>query len=317
MQLATAGSADSAGIGRRRSLWDDEGCRPLSAKSATVRLSVHLVCVALLGAFVIWGLVADPPVRGFYCNDTTIRYPLKAETVPASVATALVIGIPIVIFVAIELLNTFVVEKNSLASIELKCCSLPRIVGNMYVVCGGFAFGILLNFSLANVAKLCIGRLRPHFLAVCQPNWGSLKCSDSTGDLYVDQYECRGADQAAIKEARLSFFSGHSSNSSCAMLYTIIYLQCRLSKASAGPLMATFRQRLRSNSRADWLVDTAAALRPFIQGALLIPCLFIALSRVMDFFHHPGDVLTGLIVGTLIAFYSALYVSRLPQLPHM
>ncbi|CDI84467.1 lipid phosphate phosphohydrolase 3, putative [Eimeria acervulina] len=311
MQFETVGGAEAPGTSGRRSLWEDEGSRFGSPESTTIRLYVHLFCAACMGAFVIWGIVADPPVKGFFCNDTSIRYPLKEETVPANLATIIVIGVPVIIFVAVELLHAFVIDRSSLTSTQLMCFSVPKMLIDMYLVVGGFAFGLLVNFALANVAKLCIGRLRPHFLAVCQPNWNALQCTDMTGDLYINSYECRGTDLAAIKEARLSFFSAHSSNSSCAMIYTLIYLQYRLSTSYCGPLISSLRQRQRSNSKAKWAWDAATALRPFMQAVLLILCLFIALSRVMDFFHHPTDVLTGLFVGTVIAFYSAFYVSKL------
>ncbi|CDJ60211.1 lipid phosphate phosphohydrolase 3, putative [Eimeria maxima] len=311
MQFETIVRTEPPGSSGRRSLWEEDTSRCGSAESTTIRLCVHLFCAACLGAFVLWGIKADPPVKGFFCNDTSIRYPLKAETVPANLATVIVIGVPVIIFVSVEVLQILVVDRSGPSSVSLVCCSVPKILADMYLVFGGFAFGLLLNFSLANVAKLCIGRLRPHFLSVCQPNWNALQCTDTTGDLYVNVYECRGTDLAAIKEARLSFFSAHSSNSSCAMIYALIYLQYRLTRSYYGSLMPSLRQRQRSGSRAQWAWDTATALRPFIQAILLILCLFIALSRVMDYFHHPTDVLTGLFVGTVVAFYSAFYVSKL------
>ncbi|CDJ50953.1 lipid phosphate phosphohydrolase 3, putative [Eimeria brunetti] len=312
MQFATVGAVEAPGPSGRRPAWGDECSRFGSAESTTIRLCVHLVCAVCLGAFVLWGIKADPPIKGFFCNDQSIRYPLKAETVPANLATVIVIGVPLIIFAAVELMQALVVDRSGLNYTRLMCCSLPKMLLDVYAVVGGFAFGLLLNFSLANVAKLCIGRLRPHFLDVCRPNWNALQCTDTTGDLYVNSYQCNGPDLEAIKEARLSFFSAHSSNSSCAMIYTVIYLQYRLSNSTyCGPLIPSLTQRQRSNNLGTWAWDTATALRPFIQAVLLILCLFIALSRVMDYFHHPTDVLTGLFVGTIVAFYSAFYVSKL------
>lgn len=296
-----------------RAFWED-GARILSPRSFSIRLSVHLCCAACLGVFVLWGIMAEPPVRGFFCGDTSIRYPLKPETVPAGLATALLIGLPVIIFVLVELLQAFVVDLSGLELVQLQCCSLPKMLLDMYTICGGFAFGLLVNFGLADVAKICVGRLRPHFISVCEPDWSSLSCSDATGDLFVEKYECNGQDKSAIREARLSFFSAHSSNAMCAMMYTAIYLQCRLTKPGAGPGSAVFRLGIRSNKSAEWLWDAATALRPFVQAALLLLAVFIAISRVMDFFHHPGDVIAGLSVGTAVGIYSAVYVSRLPQL---
>lgn len=295
-------------------IWDNESTRFLSPRSLTIQISVHLCCAACLGLFVLWATMADPPVRGFFCSDTSIRFPLRPETVPASLATVLVIGLPIIIFVLVELLQAFVVDLGGLDLVRFKCCSLPKMLLDMYTVCGGFAFGLLLNFGLAGVAKACIGRLRPHFISVCMPDWSAVSCRDDTGDLLVESYTCLGQDKSAIREARLSFFSAHSSSAISAMLYTAIYLQCRLSNQRAAPGSGAFRLRIRSNKHEEWLWDMGIALRPFLQAALILLATFIAVSRVMDFFHHPGDVIAGLVVGSAVGTYSALCVSRLQLL---
>ncbi|OEH75359.1 lipid phosphate phosphohydrolase [Cyclospora cayetanensis] len=293
------------------SLVADDGFLYLSPRSATIRVSIHLCCTVLLGAFMLWGFLAEPPVLGFFCSDTSIRYPLRAETVPSSLATILVVGIPSILFVVVELLYAFVADKSGLSLVPLQCCSLPKFLLDAYTTFGGFVFGLILSFSVANVAKLSIGRLRPHFLAVCQPNWEALTCSDSTGPILVEKYDCLGTDSEAIREARLSFFSAHSSNSSFAMVYTLIYLQCRIGGPPGAAGSRPFRRMLHANKGAEWLWDVATALRPFIQGALLLLCFFIAFSRIYDSYHHLGDVATGLLVGTIVAFYAAFWVSRL------
>ncbi|KAL8450091.1 hypothetical protein Emed_002673 [Eimeria media] len=249
--------------------------------------------------------MAEPPKRGFFCDDTSIRMPLKAETVPARLATVIVVGLPLIVFVVGEVLHAFVFDWGARQSVELQCCSLPKAALDMYVVCGGFFFALLSNFAFADVAKITIGRLRPHFLSVCQPDWAALSCSDSQGSVFIEDYECQGPDTEAIREARLSFFSAHSSNALCGMLYAAVYLQCRFRRQRRG---------CRCNCRLLWLKEGAAAACPFVQIALLLVALFIALSRIVDYFHHPTDVITGLLVGGVVALYAALGVSRLHRL---
>ncbi|MGH0127177.1 UNVERIFIED_CONTAM: hypothetical protein FKN15_071586 [Acipenser sinensis] len=57
--------------------------------------------------------------------------------------------------------------------------------------------------------------MRPHFLAVCKPDFTTINCSLG----YIDNYSCLG-DESKIQEARKSFFSGHASFS----MYTMLYL---------------------------------------------------------------------------------------------
>ncbi|KAL8273159.1 hypothetical protein Esti_002917 [Eimeria stiedai] len=285
--------------------WDDDGARDTTSRSFTIRVSVHLVCGACLAAFALWGVMAEPPIRGFFCNDTSIRLPLKPETVPASLALVLVVGLPLIVFAVGEALHALVFDCRARQSVELQCCVVPKAALDMYVVCGGFLFGLLTNCALADVAKITVGRLRPHFLSVCEPNWAAVSCSDSQGSLFVENYQCQGPDAEAIREARLSFFSAHSSNALCGMLYAAVYLQCRLRRQRRG---------CHCNSRLLWLWEAAAAACAFIQLALLLLALFIALSRVADYFHHPTDVMAGLLVGGLVGLYAALGVSRLHRL---
>ncbi|KAL8424239.1 hypothetical protein Efla_007288 [Eimeria flavescens] len=290
-----------AAAGTPLARWDDGCARSSTPLNLTIRVSVHLCCTLLLGAFILGGTLADPPVRGFFCDDQSIRMPLKAETVPATVASVLVIGLPLLVFAVVETLHAFVAAGGCCPSqqqrVQLTCCSLPLPLRDLYVIVGGFAFSLLTNFSLATIAKLCIGRLRPHFLAVCQPDWAALACSDATGSLFVQQYECKGADAEAIREARLSFFSAHSSNALCAMLYATVYLQQRLGRHPRG---------CRATGSWQGLWHAAAAFRPFLQTCLLLLAFFIALSRIMDFFHHPSDVLTGLVASMQACMHACM-----------
>lgn len=49
--------------------------------------------------------------------------------------------------------------------------------------------------------------------------------------------------------------------------------------------------------RADW----ARLVRPTLQFGLVATAIYVGLSRVSDYKHHWGDVLTGLIQGALVA----------------
>jgi phosphatidate phosphatase len=62
-----------------------------------------------------------------------------------------------------------------------------------------------MNYMLYQLVKFSCGRLRPHFFDICRPN---VSCKAGT---YVDDYTCTGQDERLIRDAHLSFYSGHAS----------------------------------------------------------------------------------------------------------
>lgn len=97
-----------------------------------------------------------------------------------------------------------------------------------------FFFGNLANLFLTNIAKYSIGRLRPHFIQVCRPRNLDALCPAAANNFnYIENYECMSNDGAKLKEARLSFFSGHSSIAAYAMVFTVVRSRLVLTDGSA------------------------------------------------------------------------------------
>lgn len=98
---------------------------------------------------------------------------------------------------------------------------LSWIIYNEMVV---FIFGALSSQLCTDIAKYSIGRLRPHFLDVCKPvNMDSLCPPLGYNHLYIENYSCSpDADPKMIRDARLSFMSGHSSFSAYTMVFTAV-----------------------------------------------------------------------------------------------
>ncbi|XP_036874065.2 phospholipid phosphatase 2 isoform X3 [Manis javanica] len=153
-------------------------------------------------------------------------------------------------------------------------------VAAVYKVLGTFLFGAAVSQSLTDLAKYMIGRLRPNFLAVCDPDWSRVNCS-----VYVQvEKVCRGSS-ANITESRLSFYSGHSSFGMYCMTFLALYVQARLC----------------------W--KWARLLRPTVQFFLVAFALYVGYTRVSDHKHHWSDVLVGLLQGALVAGLTVRYVS--------
>lgn len=81
-----------------------------------------------------------------------------------------------------------------------------------------FAFGALASQTLTDIAKYSIGRLRPHFISVCDPN---VNCDEPRNKYrYIEDYSCLTSDR--LRDSRLSFMSGHSSFSAYCAVYIAV-----------------------------------------------------------------------------------------------
>jgi hypothetical protein len=145
--------------------------------------------------------------------------------------------------------------------------------------------------------KLLLGQMRPHFLAVCQPDWVAMghPCGEPTNwsTMIVENVMCTGKNERAIRQvwcitlhcdyhceyqARLSLPSGHASLSAFAGIYLCVYLHWRFARV------------------------VGAQITLFIaESFIVISAVMISLSRVADNYHRYPDVFAGLIIGVIIA----------------
>eukprot|EP00794_Sanderia_malayensis_P008194 gene8195-9072_t len=230
--------------------------------------TVHVVCEVVFAVIIVALLCvvtfARPPFnRGFFCNDESIQKPyVTKQAVPTNVLIAVGIILPIIIIYLSDVTNYLLYSKPfNLKSDETKvsflgCLQVRAWIYRMHARVWYFAIGGIVTVFFTNIGKHMVGRLRPHFLAVCKPNYSLFNCTDGK-----------------------SFPSGHSSFSAYVAIFVCLYLQYAM------------------RSRGIKL------LAPVIQAGLVGLALFTALGRISDYFHHWSDVLAGLIIGTLVAFY--------------
>nr|XP_057920979.1 phospholipid phosphatase 1 isoform X1 [Doryrhamphus excisus] len=237
---------------------------------------LDVVCLVLgglpLAAFNLGKI--RPYQRGFFCNDDSIKYPFHHSTITSTVLYTVGFSLPISCMIFGECLCVYLKRLKSKSS-------FGTYVARVYKAVGTFLFGAAMSQSLTDIAKYSIGRLRPHFLDVCKPDWKLISCS---AGVYVENFTCTGNPTMA-NEGRLSFYSGHSSFSMYCMLFLALYLQARL--------------------QVDW----ARLLRPTLQFFLIAASIYTGLSRVSDYKHHWSDVLTGLLQGALMAILVVFCVS--------
>ena len=154
-------------------------------------------------------LSGKPFRRGFYCDDTSIRYPLKNSTISSKVLQLYSLGIPILTIATVHFVS---------AGSPRQLRELSWILYNEVIV---FVFGALCSQFLTDIAKYSIGRLRPHFLDACKPKDIDRLCGRNDYR-YIEDYECTQTDLYLAKDSRLSFMSGHSSLSAYSMVFTAV-----------------------------------------------------------------------------------------------
>ena len=220
--------------------------------------SVTLV-LAVLGRYADKMVAPFERAIGPQLHDPTIAYPHTPNHMAHVSSTQLwfwAMWLPALLLVGVKLSRG---SRQSLNELQLGLFS---------------ALSVALFF--VSIVKVAVGRLRPDFLARCQPVGES----------------CTGA-AADIMEGRKSFPSGHSALAFAGLGYLSMCVAARLVHSEACPAAGQL-----------WKLPATAA--PWLVA------LLIGLSRIADYWHHWQDVLVGGLIGNAAAL--ALYRLRFPPL---
>jgi len=277
----------------------------IGMKASLEILSMTILSVPMFYVHMIAGTSFTPYHRGFFCDDQNLKHPyVKDQTVPMMVCFALWMSILFVFILFIELLRSRTMKYMEFPIFGV---NVPWIMIELYRHFGYLILGGISSIVFTDLSKFTIGRLRPHFLTLCQPAYTDEICKDEHGyPVFVtlnDSLVCLGMEgdttEKMLKDARMSFMSGHSSFSFYCATFLVFYLQARLNKFPETSLEFVNRS-----------VKILKVIRPFVQFGISILAFWIALTRISDYFHHPMDVVTGCIVGIVFGFL-ALGVSNI------
>ncbi|KAH8401860.1 hypothetical protein KR009_008272, partial [Drosophila setifemur] len=255
-----------------------------------------LLCVGF--PILLFFLLGDPYKRGFFCDDETLKHPFHDSTVRNWMLYFIGVIIPVGVILAVEvIISQSKTKSDNGNALSRRFVFMNRELPDWLIECykkvGIYAFGAVVSQLTTDIAKYSIGRLRPHFMAVCQPMMpdGSTCDSAINAGKYIQEFTCQGVGSSArmLKEMRLSFPSGHSSFTFFAMVYLALYLQARMT----------------------W--KGSKLLRHLLQFVFIMVAWYTALSRVSDYKHHWSDVLAGSLIGSLCALVVANFVSDLFQ----
>ncbi|XP_037934180.1 putative phosphatidate phosphatase [Teleopsis dalmanni] len=249
-----------------------------------------LIVILAVIPIIICEFGIEPYRRGFFCDDESIRYPFHGNTVTEVMLGLLAGGLSLVMVIIVEFVRFYrrveLSERRNFFGWRM-----PVWLYECSKQISTFTFGMLLVLDATELGKYTIGRLRPHFMAVCQPILtDGTTCNDlSNRHRYIENYVCAGNGYRIedVRQSRLSFPSGHSSIAFYVTVYLAIYLHYRL----------TWRG--------------SKLLRHFLQFILLMLGWFTALSRVMDNWHHWSDVLVGILLGIVGAVIMTRCVAKL------
>ncbi|OUC49856.1 PAP2 family protein [Trichinella nativa] len=256
-----------------------------------VQISIHILLFGLVSLpILIFNKFVWPYRRGFYCDDESIRYPFKESTVSMTVLNLIIFPVPILTICLVEMYRVMKFEPATLSRPAEKVevlfgYKLHPIFSRLYYYCGFFLLGAAATQTITDIGKYSIGRLRPHFLAICQPDIDLKSCD---GHTYIENFSCTNYDDWLSKDARLSFPSGHSSLAAYGMLYIVMYLQIRV----------------------QWDIYNRL-IKPFIQFIFICLAIAIGLSRISNYKHHWSDVLCGLALGFFTASLLVIHVMQM------
>ncbi|KAJ8274141.1 hypothetical protein COCON_G00087660 [Conger conger] len=222
---------------------------------------------------VILTVIFSPYQRGIYCDDESISYPYRRDTITHATMAAVTISFSVIIITSGEAYMVYSKKIHSNSAFN-------QYVAALYKVVGTYLFGAVVSQSLTDLAKFTIGRPRPNFLSVCAPE----SCHG-----YVLEINCTGSHRN-VTESRLSFYSGHSSFGMYCMLFLALYVHARLVGKWARLLRPTIQFFLVAYAVyvgytrvSDYKHHWSDVVVGLLQGALIA---ILTVRYVSDFFKH-------------------------------
>uniref|UniRef100_A0A1I7TTB0 AcidPPc domain-containing protein n=1 Tax=Caenorhabditis tropicalis TaxID=1561998 RepID=A0A1I7TTB0_9PELO len=220
--------------------------------------------------------------RGFFCDDDSIRYEYRKDTITTIqlMLYNLVLNAVTVLFVEYYRMQKIELTINN-PRYRWRNSHLHALFVRLLTYFGYSQIGFVMNVALNIATKHVVGRLRPHFLDVCKLETDI--CATGDSHKYITNYTCTGSPEL-ILEARKSFYSGHSAVSLYCAVWSALYIQARLGSVLNNRIVV-----------------------PISQTFLIMVGLGISFSRITDNKHHWSDVLVGVFIGIFIAAYTCVF----------
>ncbi|KAI9834404.1 MAG: hypothetical protein M1819_003015 [Sarea resinae] len=259
---------------------------PFSKKRLPKRVIVSYIAdyviIIVLAVLITVLDTIEPFHQPFSLRNYTLQYPYAVhERVSTPLLIVISIAAPIIIIAVYTLLIDGLFSSHRVSSSNDRGRTLGkyRLKDRLWELnCG--VLGLLLSSGAAYVItgalKNATGKPRPDIIARCRP-----KVALDPQPFGLSNYTiCAQTDKAMLKDGFKSFPSGHSSTAFSGLFFLSLYLAGKLHVMDTrGEVWKTF-----------------VVLVPALGAAL------IADSRIMDARHHPFDVLSGSLLGIVVAW---------------
>lgn len=151
------------------------------------------------------------------------------------------------------------------------------------MIVGAFLTAIGVSEGITQILKTIVQRRRPNFYALC--------------GFDITQQICKAQPQRII-EAQLSFPSGHSSLSMCAAVFMWRFCMFKICQT----------RRWQPSNQSSLIVRYDNWIKAGVTIVSIGSSIAIGVSRLVDHWHHPSDVLAGWMLGGIVA--SCIYRSQ-------
>ncbi|XP_059609418.1 phospholipid phosphatase homolog 1.2 homolog isoform X2 [Phlebotomus argentipes] len=207
--------------------------------------------------------------REFQCKDPSLSFKYNGDTITAAV---------IVLSTFIPFFILWVTEAFYAKPTNLKLSRTRTSLKKAYYWFKKYYIGVIMNLAIVETLKVIVGGLRPHFFYSCRPDVMDV-CQP--GEI-IFRYTCKNTvdSLAFVRDSQKSFPSGHSSLAFFEAIFLIWYFQKRIPKLRCMLLM------------------------PLIYTLCISWACFASVSRMTDHRHHWFDVLAGVILGIILAYFT-------------
>ncbi|XP_045899070.1 phospholipid phosphatase-related protein type 5-like, partial [Micropterus dolomieu] len=234
----------------------------------------------------------SPTQQGFICRDPALTKPdpgpEQDSRIQPVILYSVVGALPVVLISGVELFIFLLHYKSNNLYDQEKvlimgdCCYVNPMVRRTFRFLGVYVFGLFATDIFVNAGQLVTGRLAPHFLSVCQPNYTALGCQDAA--YYVSQSDACTGDPDDIMRARKSFPSKEAALSLYTAVYLAMYVMCCIG-SSGGRLTG-----------------------PLLSLSMVSLAVLTGINRVAEYRNHCTDVIAGQAIGGAIAVFLVVFV---------
>ncbi|RUS84665.1 hypothetical protein EGW08_007585 [Elysia chlorotica] len=223
--------------------------------------------------------------RGYNCNDPTLKYPTKQDSVHQQTLIISTVSILLISVFISEGVYSVTPDYHSQRSLEAlgEVPLKDKIFLFINLVTSKLLYGylgLILTMNLTYHLQHMTSSFRPDFLGVCDPK--PKHCEHNQIGYFI---HCQQPNRALLADSRMSFPSEYATIS----FYMVFFSSLIIERAISGDFFA---------------------LKLAVQSSYLFWAIYVTCSRIKDNKNHPIDSMCGCFIGILMAFltdYLATY----------